>query len=137
MVFRCPLGGPETQPISGGKRQMNRGRSFACVLATLALAATGCGGSSGGTATAASCSNVAESQGVFSDHVQTAVVGDYTGPTSATQEPYMRGIQTYFKFANDHGGICGKQIQYQETDDKYTVPGGQAAWKQYNDQTPV
>jgi ABC-type branched-subunit amino acid transport system substrate-binding protein len=110
---------------------------FASALATAALVATACGGSSGGPSTTASCTNAAESQGVFKDHVLIAIVGDYTGPTAATQEPYMRGIQTYFKFANDHGGICGKQIQWQEGDDKYTVPGGQAAWKQFNDQTPV
>jgi branched-chain amino acid transport system substrate-binding protein len=117
---------------------MRKGRLFASVLAAGALVATACGGSSGGSSTtAAACTNVAESQGVAKDHVLAAVVGDYTGPTAATQEPFMRGIETYFKFANDHGGICGKQIQYQEADDKYTVPGGQSAWKQFTDQTPV
>lgn len=119
------------------------GRLLASVLALAALVVAACGGgsgnsgSSGGSSGSATCTNVAESQGVFKDHVLAAVVGDYTGPTAATQEPYMRGIQTYFKFANDHGGICGKQIQFQEADDKYTVPGGQAAWKQFTEQSPV
>lgn len=117
---------------------MSRSRLFASVLGTLALAATACGGGASSTTTSSSsCTNAVESQGVFKDHVLAAVVGDYTGPTAATQLPYMRGIETYFKFANDHGGICGKQIQQQEADDKYTVPGGQAAWKQFTDQTPV
>lgn len=109
---------------------------WAALVAAAALVVAACGGGSS-PATSGSCSNVAESQGVFSDHVLVAVVGDYTGPTVSTQEPYMRGIETYLKFANDHGGICGKQIQFQEADDKYTVPGGVAAWKRFTDETPV
>lgn len=116
---------------------MGRSRLFTSAAVIAALVNAACGGGSSSSTTNASCTNAAESQGVFKDHVLVAVVGDYTGPTASTQEPYMRGIETYFKFANDHGGICGKQIQYQEADDKYTVPGGQAAWKQFNDQTPV
>lgn len=116
---------------------MKRGRLFASTLAAAVLAVAGCGGSSGGSTNSATCSNVAESQGVFKDHVLSAVVGDFTGATAATQEPYMRGVETYLKFANDHGGICGKQVQYQENDDKYAVPGGLAAWKQFTEQTPA
>ena len=119
---------------------MKPGRLFASALASVALAAAACGGGGGGggTSTAASCANVAESQGVFKAHVLAAVVADYTGPTTASQVPYARGIQTYLKFANDNGnGICGKKIQFQEGDDKYTVPAGQALWKQFTEQTPV
>ena len=116
---------------------MRGSRLFAGAVGIAALVLAACGGGGSSSTTSSSCSNAAESQGVFKDHVLVAVVGDYTGPTASTQEPYMRGIQTYLKFANDHGGICGKQIQFQEADDKYTVPGGQAAWKQFNDQTPV
>lgn len=118
---------------------MTRSRLAAVAVSLAALVLTACGGSSssGNTGGSGSCTNVASSQGVEKDKVTVAVVGDYTGPTQATQEPWLRGVQTYLKFANDHGGICGKQITWQEADDKYTVPGGQAAWKQFTEQTPV
>jgi branched-chain amino acid transport system substrate-binding protein len=114
----------------------NKGVQASALVAAIMVLA-GCGGSSGQGATAASCSNAAESQGVFKDHVLVGVVGDFTGPTVGSQGPYLHGIGTYLKFANDHDGICGKSIQATEVDDKYTSNLGQAAYKQFTDQSPA
>lgn len=108
------------------------------LLASVAIAAAACGGGgSSSSGTTASCANAAESQGVFKDHVLVAVVGDFTGPTVGSQGPFLHGIESYLKFANQHGGICGKTIQASEFDDKYTSTLGAQAWKQFNDQTPA
>src|SRR4030081_237618 len=110
----------------------------ASALAALIMVATGCGGSgTGAGTTAASCSNVADSQGVAKDHVLVGVVGDFTGPTVGSQGPFLHGIEASLKFANDHGGICGKSIQFTEVDDKYTSNLGQAAYKQFTEQSPA
>lgn len=124
------------------------------VLATLALAATACGGggeagsddgtttdtgTTGDGSTDAGAEEPFEdpSQGVFADRVDYGLIYDQTGPTASTQTLFASGIKTHIEAVNEAGGVHGRTINLIEEDEKYEVPAGVAAYNKLVDQTPV
>lgn len=93
-------------------------RSVICSLATLvgcALAASGCGGTGGGS------------------EASTYVLGmttDLSGPLVEYGPNQRQGARTYIKYVNAHGGVNGHQIKLVVTDDKSDATTGLANVKQ-------
>jgi branched-chain amino acid transport system substrate-binding protein len=102
-------------------------------LAVLAIATggavvAGCGADNGGAK---------ESEGVTKDTIKVGSISDVTGPSAAIQGPWLHGLQSSIKAANQAGGIGKRQIELVSEDDKYDAGAGLAAYKKLVSQTPV
>jgi branched-chain amino acid transport system substrate-binding protein len=51
-------------------------------------------------------------------------VGDKSGPTVASQGPYLKGLQAYIRMTNDAGGVNGDKINLIEKDDQFNLAKG-------------
>ncbi len=87
-----------------------RSRAFAVMFAAC-VAVTG---SFGGA-------NAAEVPGVSDTEVLLGGTHPFSGPVSAYRV-IDAGIQAYFSYVNDRGGIYGRKITYQDLDDAYSPP---------------
>lgn len=55
----------------------------------------------------------------------------YTGPTSDVGGPYGSGVADALNYINAHGGVNGKQIEYQTVDYSYKAPQAIATYKKW------
>ncbi len=88
------------------------------LAAILALAA--CGGDNGG-----------------GDSIKVGAIFDLTGPTADVGTPYADGIRAYIKWANENGGIEGRQIDLVSADYAYKVDQAEQLYSQYTAQDNV
>jgi len=93
------------------------------VLAAAAIVAAACssstnnaGGSSNGGTVAALPNNT---QGVTSSTITIGATTPQTGPAAPGYSEIAPATNAYFKYANDHGGIFGRKINYVVYDDAY------------------
>jgi branched-chain amino acid transport system substrate-binding protein len=106
-------------------RDKSRRRRFGAVVAAavVALAVAACGSSN---SSSSSSSGGAKSGG--GGTVTLGVIADQTGPTAATQVPFLHGIQAAVNAANKSGGAGGRQIKLETCDEKYNVQNGLACY---------
>jgi ABC-type branched-subunit amino acid transport system substrate-binding protein len=104
-----------------------------------ALLAAGCGSDDANNASGATSAVTSDNSkvGVSDSEVTLGIIADQTGPTAATQQPYQHGIEAYFKYANDKGGVNGRKIDVKTWDEKYTPEAALAGIKAFTTQTPV
>jgi ABC-type branched-subunit amino acid transport system substrate-binding protein len=81
---------------------------FAALLPTLALA----------SATVAAPAGADDVPGVTATQITLGGTHPYSGPASA-YGIIGKGILAYFSYVNDHGGVNGRKIVYQDKDDAY------------------
>ena len=86
----------------------NRIIMFAALLPTLALA----------SATVAAPAGADDVPGVTATQITLGGTHPYSGPASA-YGIIGKGILAYFSYVNDHGGVNGRKIVYQDKDDAY------------------
>jgi len=102
-----------------------------CVAATVLLAA--CGSSSGG---GSSSSAAPSAPGVTS----TSILFGQTAPQSGPAAQYGQstsGVEAYFSYVNDHGGVQGRKLQLKSLDDQYTPAVSLQETRQLIDQDHV
>jgi branched-chain amino acid transport system substrate-binding protein len=66
-------------------------------------------------------------------------VGDKSGPTVASQQPYRAGLESYIRMVNEAGGINGDKINLIEKDDQFNLAKGIELAKQLinDDKVPL
>jgi branched-chain amino acid transport system substrate-binding protein len=71
--------------------------------------------------------------------VTIGVVSDRSGPTAATQVPWLQGLEAYVRMVNDAGGIRGTKVNLAVKDDRYNPVLGLEAVKSLisDDHAPV
>jgi branched-chain amino acid transport system substrate-binding protein len=57
--------------------------------------------------------------GVTDTAIQVGSIGDYSGPTVATQVGFTAGIRNYIQLTNENGGVNGRKIEMHFEDDQY------------------
>jgi branched-chain amino acid transport system substrate-binding protein len=75
--------------------------------------------------------------GVYADHIDWGVEMDMSGPTSASQGPWVTGLQDYMAMINEKGGVNGRKINILAEDNRYNAATDKIAFEKLNDQTPV
>jgi branched-chain amino acid transport system substrate-binding protein len=99
----------------------------AAAVGICALAVAACG-SSKSSSTSGSTGSSGSSGGGGGGSVTLGIISDQTGPTSATQLPFLHGIQTAINTANKSGGAGGRKINLETCDEKYNVQNGLACY---------
>ncbi len=56
--------------------------------------------------------------GVSKNEIRVGTLGPQTGPAAA-YDGVRKGIQTYFDYVNEHGGVDGRQLKLFAYDDQY------------------
>jgi ABC-type branched-subunit amino acid transport system substrate-binding protein len=98
-------------------------------LSVLAVLAAGLAGCAGGTSSA----SFKTDKGIDTSAktITLGVITPLTGPVAAPIGiPLTKGIETYFKYLNDNGGIGGYKIVLTEQDSKYDATTSSAAYNQ-------
>lgn len=75
--------------------------------------------------------------GVTADTIRLGMICALSGPVSTIGKPLARGIEAYFKWINDQGGIHGRKIQFIVEDDQYNPANAVAAAKKLVEQDEV
>lgn len=75
--------------------------------------------------------------GVTADTIRLGMICALSGPVSTIGKPLARGIEAYFKWINDQGGIHGRKIQFIVEDDQYNPANTVAAAKKLVEQDEV
>lgn len=75
--------------------------------------------------------------GVTADTIRLGMICALSGPVSTIGKPLARGIEAYFKWINDQGGIHGRKIQFIVDDDQYNPANTVAAAKKLVEQDEV
>lgn len=75
--------------------------------------------------------------GVTADTIRLGMICALSGPVSTIGKPLTRGIEAYFKWINDQGGIHGRKIQFIVEDDQYNPANTVAAAKKLVEQDEV
>jgi len=57
--------------------------------------------------------------GVTDTTINVGSIGDFSGPTVATQAGFFAGIRNYIQLTNDNGGVNGRKIEMHFEDDQY------------------
>lgn len=70
-----------------------------------------------------------EVRGVTNDTIKIGVILDQTGPAVNVTVPMIDAIKRYFRYANEQGGINGREVKVIVEDDRYAVPMAIAAFK--------
>src|SRR6266498_3466604 len=83
------------------------------ILLVLALLAAGCGRSSSGGGQAS-----ASDPGITSSSIKLGGSYPFSGPASA-YGTIQKGVDAYFKYTNDQGGVNGRKIEFVTYDDGY------------------
>jgi branched-chain amino acid transport system substrate-binding protein len=83
------------------------------VLLVLALVAASCGRNTGGGGQAG-----ASDPGITSSSIKLGGSYPFSGPASA-YGTIAKGVQAYFKYVNDQGGVNGRKIEFVTYDDGY------------------
>lgn len=93
----------------------SRSRCLSCV--GVLVLAVGCGG--------------AESGGPEADGIKVGAIFDLTGPTADVGSDYAEAIQDYVAWANERGGIEGRQIELSFQDYAYQVDRAEQLYSQF------
>ena len=75
--------------------------------------------------------------GVYKDHIDWGLLMDMSGPTSASQGPWVNGFQDYMRKFNEAGGIHGRKINVLAEDNRYNAATDRIAFEKLVGQTPV
>lgn len=117
-----------------------RSRLAAVAAIGLIALAAGCGSSGDGGSDGGGDNALYEDKtnvGVTDSSVTFGIIADMTGPTAANQQPYVHGIEAYFKQTNDAGGVEGRKIEVETCDEKYTAEAGLACLSRFTKQDQV
>src|SRR4051794_21177148 len=88
--------------------------------ATVATSLAACGGGdSGGGGGGGSEGNEASDTGVTEDSIKIGAHYPLTGVAAPGYSEIPTGVQAYFDYVNDNGGVNGRQIDYVFKDDGY------------------
>jgi branched-chain amino acid transport system substrate-binding protein len=104
------------------KHRTTTARSRTLVLtAVTALVLSACGG------------NPASEQAAGSDDgpIKVGVLSDLSGATADVGTPYAEGIRGYAAWANENGGIDGRDLELLANDYGYKVPAAEQLYSQY------
>lgn len=66
-------------------------------------------------------------QGVTDDEILVANTAAISGAYAPVGVPFNTGIEAYFKYVNDNGGIDGRKITFKHIDDEFDPAKGKAA----------
>lgn len=58
-------------------------------------------------------------------------IADYTGPIAGLNVPADMGVEDYFKYLNDKGGVDGVKVKFVGVDTRYDLARGLSAYKRY------
>jgi len=70
-----------------------------------------------------------QTRGVTDDVLKVGMAIDQSGPACNVTIPLTNGVKRYFRYHNERGGINGRKVKVIVEDDRYSVPGGIAAFK--------
>jgi len=104
---------------------------FLTVLATLMLVMAACAG-----APAAPAADSGDGEAAM-EPIKVGAIFDLTGPTSDVGTGYAQGIQDYFKYINDQGGLEGHPLELISQDYGYKVDVAEQLYSQYVDEGVV
>ena len=82
-------------------------------------------------AAAAAALTIAAGPAVAADPIFIGHLADYTGATSDVGKPYGQGVADALAYINKHGGINGKQLQFETVDYSYNAPRAIATYKKW------
>jgi branched-chain amino acid transport system substrate-binding protein len=75
--------------------------------------------------------------GVYKDRIDWGILMDLSGPTSASQGPWVSGFQDYMRKINEAGGINGRKINVLAEDNRFNAATDKIAYEKLVSQTPV
>ena len=75
--------------------------------------------------------------GVYKDRIDWGLLMDLSGPTSASQGPWVTGFQDYARKINEAGGIHGRKINVLAEDNRYNAATDKVNFEKLIGQTPV
>lgn len=75
--------------------------------------------------------------GVFKDRIDWGVIMDISGPSTASQLPWVFGFQDHMRRLNESGGIHGRKVNVLAEDDRYDAALHRVAFEKLSNQTPV
>ena len=75
--------------------------------------------------------------GVFKDRIDWGVIMDLSGPTAASQRPWVNGVQSYTRMINEAGGVGGRKINVLTEDNRYDATVDRVAYEKFATQTPA
>lgn len=96
---------------------MKKMSKFLALLLALMLLLTACGETGGGKG---------KVQGVTDKEIIVANTAAISGAYAPVGVPFNKGIEAYFKYVNDNGGVHGRQIKFEHTDDEFQPDKGKA-----------
>jgi branched-chain amino acid transport system substrate-binding protein len=104
-----------------GKPRTTSARRAVVLAAATALALSACGGNpdSGGGDTASG------------GPIKVGVLSDLSGATADVGTPYAEGVRGYAAWANENGGIEGRDLELLANDYGYKVPAAEQLYSQY------
>lgn len=69
-------------------------------------------------------------QGITDDEVIVANTAAVSGAYAPVGQPFVSGIEGYFKYINENGGVNGRKITFKHVDDEFAPDKGKAALQQ-------
>ena len=75
--------------------------------------------------------------GVYKDRIDWGILMDLSGPTSASQAPWVKGFQDYMRKVNEAGGINGRKVNVLAEDNRFNAATDKIAYEKLVSQTPV
>lgn len=61
--------------------------------------------------------------------IQVGYIGDFTGPNTGSEVPYVNGIRAGIEWVNNNGGVNDRKIELKVEDSKFDVATGTAAFQ--------
>ena len=68
-------------------------------------------------------------RGVTDNTIKIGMILDQTGPGAHIVVPITKGIESFFRHVNEHGGINGRRMDVYVEDDRYSIPMAITAFK--------
>lgn len=75
--------------------------------------------------------------GIYKDRIDWGLIMDISGPSTASQLPWVFGFQDYMRRVNEGGGIQGRKVNVLAEDDRYDAALHRVAFEKLSNQTPV
>lgn len=101
---------------------MKKMSKLVALMLALVLTLTACGGiTTGGD------SGEGAVQGVTDTEIIVANTAAISGAYATVGQPFNTGIEAYFKYVNDNGGVHGRKITFKHIDDEFLPDKGKAA----------
>lgn len=96
---------------------MKKTSKLLSILLALMLMLTACGGGAGGSK---------KVQGVTDKEILVGNTAAVSGAFATVGVPFNAGIEAYFKYINENGGVKGRTIKFVHTDDEFAPDKGKA-----------